>query len=187
MIIYIYIYRKIRESVFATLDWRMWKSSVVRNIINKCGKWPLTSQKKIKKEICQTNVLKTGPDRPVQPVQPSITFLVRFALSNHLAIGPVMNLLNRRSDQWPDGTGRFKTNRKLAPYFVRMERPIKFNWFFLKAIMASSYDKAHTPTPTNFLAESWAHQTWLCLCLRMAFIGVICILIPLIFRCGIAN
>ena len=67
-----------------------------------------TSQRKEAKDECRRNgsrnaldnVLKTGPDRPVQPVQPSTGHNSDpIYLLNRLRFKPVTNRQNRRSDR----------------------------------------------------------------------------------------
>ena len=99
-----------------------------------------------------------------------------------------MNRLNRRSDRWPDGTGRFQSNRTVQ--FKPGSLVYKLKYFGQNYAGPCLIMTKPTPYPTTQWADSWAQPPdeiipWPSK--RMPFIGILCTLIPLTIRCGIAN
>ena len=138
-------------------------------------------------------VLKTEPDRLVRPVQPSTSHHSGPIQSfDRIEIEPELNRSNRQFNRWTRWTSRFQGNRPvqmtLIFFFFKLQNEnitLSLKEGFHR-MLGLSYDTAHIPIP---LTVSWvlSPQDHLKPLLRMAFIGVIWLLVPLIFRCGIAK
>ena len=129
---------------------------------------------------------QTGPAGPTSPTVDRSPF----------RSGPVIWTglrSNRRFNRWIGRTGRFQGNRPIQIILIFWKKkykikllPSHYKHERKDSILGLSYDTTHIPTPitVGFFLSPQDHVKPL---LRMAFIGVIWLLVPLSCRCGIAK